>query len=142
MRAFIGVLAMAVVCAGCASTTPAPSAADDRLSPNDAAYALRAQDVVRQTVVGDFAKIRADFDEVMLAGLSEQQMRDAWMKFGGLYGPLVKQQTPQVLHVAVGTTVNIRLAMLKGPAQARVTFDDAGKISGLWFLRPDVPLPK
>ena len=101
----------------------------------------RAQGVVRDLFGGRYADVRAGFDGVMLAALSEQGLAEARLKFEDRFGRFISMGDPEAIDRGDLTVIDIPLHMAHGDGQARVTYEKDGKVAGLYLLRTGVPVP-
>jgi hypothetical protein len=122
------VFALGLVLVACAGQSP------DEL-------ANRARETVERIFAGDYAAVRADFDETLSASLSEEQLAEARAQFEEEFGTFEGMGEPEVVERGELTVVNIPLDMSEGEGEARITYDAEGKIAGLFLLQPGVPVP-
>ena len=101
----------------------------------------RAKETVELIFAGDYAAVRADFDEALSATLSEEQLAATRAQFEEEFGTFESMGDPEVVERGELTVVNIPLQMSEGEGEARITYDSQGKIAGLFLLRAGVPVP-
>ena len=101
-----------------------------------AATALAILDELRS---GDFSAVRRGFDATMAAGLSEAGVAAGWAQFVSQFGAYRSHGTPTESQAGSFFVVQVPLSMASRPGELRVSFDSAGRIAGLYLLRPGVP---
>jgi hypothetical protein len=110
-------------------------------APSSGDLATRATETIELVFAGDYAAVRAEFDETLSASLSEEQLAESRAQFEDQFGTFQSMGEPEVLERGELTVVNVPLDMSEGEGEARVTYDAEGKITGLFLLRPGVPVP-
>ncbi len=130
-----------------ATVTPAPAAtatatltSETPTVGNDTLIAL-AHSLISQLAAGDFAGAEAGFDETMRAQLPLAKLAEVWGQLTGQYGAFKSQGNVQTGaqqgYVAVVTECQFE----NGNLLARVVFDSAGKVAGLFFSPPPSATP-
>lgn len=76
----------------------------------------------------------ADFGPTLTAGLSPDDLADAYASAVAVGGALEGQDEPQVVALAGATVVEVVLHHEAADFLGRVSFGPDGKIVGLWFL--------
>ena len=119
-----------------------PSQVDtSRKSLTESELELRAVETVQQLDDQDFAAIRADFDETMSEGLSEDGLREALANVEAQWGELEgKEGNPEIVELGDLTVINVPVQFEKKKAEVRVTFRPDGRIAGFYILKPNVPI--
>ncbi|MBV9291473.1 MAG: hypothetical protein JO222_03400 [Frankiales bacterium] len=121
--------AVAVLVAGCSSGQS--SASRDRSAALADFAAIRA---------GHCAEVVTKFDIGMRARLGADAVCHGWQQFVAAFGSYLSHEAPRVTDFRGDTVVRVGLHMAKRPGEFRITFDSTGRIAGLYFLRPGVPL--
>lgn len=134
-KLFLVTLVLLATSAGCESTAT-PTSPD-----TGAGLVDRAKEVVRDIFAGEYEAVRADFDETMLAEVSEDRIAQARANLEGELGTFESLGEPAVLERGELTVFNIPLLMSEGEGEARITYWDDGRIAGLYLLPRGVPVP-
>lgn len=79
----------------------------------------------------------AQFDDTMRAQLPQDRLAQTWPQLTGLVGAYESCGDPVVRPFGEYTVVSVPLEFEGGPMTGRVSFDRAGRISGLFVLRPE-----
>lgn len=134
--------ALCVVADGSAlgAVRPAAAAAEVTAPARDS-YARPALDTLDEVVRGDFDAVWARFGTELRQQVTPEALRQSWDAYRAEFGPYVSHGDPRQTAMAAGTVVSVPLRMAKQPGEFRVTFGTDGRLTGLWFLRPGVPLP-
>lgn len=98
---------------------------------------VMATDVLDKIRAGDWAAVVDRFTETMAAGLDVDQLATAWASVIALGGEVEGLDTPFARMHGLYSVVDIGLRQEAGEYVFRVSFDEAGKIAGLFFLEPD-----
>ena len=109
------------------ATTGSPGSVQDRKSS--------AKEVVNKLVSGDFEGIRANFNEEMKQGLSAAKMKEVWTAAIQYHGTFKSQGEPNNIQQQGYDVYSIRCEMERSPMEVIVSYDQNGKIGGLW-VRP------
>jgi hypothetical protein len=142
VAASLGLIAAQVtIGAATAVATPSTPVAHTEGQPAAGQFGPAAVQVLDKIVAGDYNGARANFDAVMNEQLPAERLGQAWGAYQQLFGGFRSHGTPEVLSRGQLSVVNVPLQMAKGPGQFRLTFDGDGRIAGLFFLRPGVPVP-
>lgn len=110
----------------CAQRQGAASSADPSAS---------AKQFVEQMAKGDFAAATSRFDATMKAAMSAQSLQSAWQTVVAQAGPFKKQAGTRTEKVGGYDVVFVRCEFQNGPLDAQVAFNQAGEISGLYFVQ-------
>jgi hypothetical protein len=97
----------------------------------------RAVAIVVSLADGDWEQARADFNARMSEVLDEARLAEAWARTASLIGRYEGMGEPVARRAADHVVVEIPLHFEAGEATARVVFDDASKVTGLWFRPAD-----
>ena len=100
-----------------------------------AGAADRAVTILAAMAEGQWEEARRDFNARMSQGLDANRLAEGWARMAGLVGAYEGMGEPFAHRVADHTVVEIPLRFEAGEATGRVTFDQDGKVAGLW-LRP------
>ncbi|GAA0289158.1 hypothetical protein GCM10010302_29370 [Streptomyces polychromogenes] len=103
-------------------------------------YGQTALDTLAEVVRGDFAAVSARFAPALRSQASPEVLARSWAAYQGEFGRYVSHGDPRQVDAGVGTVVNVPLKMAAKPGEFRVTFDDGGRLIGLYFLRTGVPV--
>ncbi|WP_405486195.1 DUF3887 domain-containing protein [Streptomyces sp. NBC_00096] len=120
----------AAVMAPAAMAVPAP--ADDK---------QLALDVLDEVVRGDFTAVSGRFDETLRHPAPAELLARSWKEYQEEFGAYRSHGEPQQVASVQGTVVNVPLHMAKEPGEFRVTFNEEGHLTGLFFLRTGIPVP-
>src|SRR5579875_3486180 len=101
--------------------------------------ALRAAQIVGQIDAGQWEAVTADWDEVMRRELSVERLREVWENVCASAGRLRSTGLAAVNRRGPYLIVDVPLIFEHGPMKARVVFNHAQRISGLFLLLPDAP---
>lgn len=85
---------------------------------------------------GRYDDLVADFDDRMAAGLSAAQLETLTDQLRLQAGELRERGEPLVRVLQGFTTVDIPVHFERAELKARLTYDDAGRISGFYLLNP------
>jgi dienelactone hydrolase len=85
-------------------------------------------------VAGRFAEAARRFDERMAAALPPEKLEAAWTSVGASGGAFVRRGEPRGEQVGGHRIVFVRCEFQKASLDAKVVFDDDGRIGGLWFV--------
>jgi hypothetical protein len=100
---------------------------------------LRATELVIDWIEGRYDQVRASFDATMAAQLSTESLAAAWAGVIGMVGEYERMGEPLVRQLGDYTVVDIPLEHEAGTMKARLSFNGAGEVAGLYVLNPDVP---
>lgn len=87
---------------------------------------------------GRYDDLSADFDDRMRAGLPVSKLSQTTAQLTAQVGALRERGEPTVKMLGGFTTVDIPLTFERAPLKARIAYDDAGRITGLFLLDPNV----
>ena len=83
-------------------------------------------------------QVIADFDETMLAQLPAEKLDDVRLQLLDLVGSYQSAGEPFVRRIGKHTVVDVPLEFEAGPMKCRVSYDQEGRVAGLFVLNPDV----
>ncbi|MEU6509119.1 DUF3887 domain-containing protein [Streptomyces sp. NPDC046942] len=132
-----GRLVRAVATVALAASALLPAAGHAPAAPQDDAIALRT---LNDIVKGDYTAATAHFDATVRRQLPPDALKQAWSNYQEQFGRYTSHQRPEDAKAGGFTVVSVPLRMERGPGEFRVSFDNGGAVSGLFFLRPGVPL--
>lgn len=102
---------------------------------------VKAQCCLDAMIKGDFQAAVRDFDAAMLQALGPDKLEQLWKKeIPALAGPFKKQLGARQEACQGYEVVLVTCEFEKGPMDARVVFDKAGKIAGFGFAPVAPPL--
>ena len=87
---------------------------------------------------GQDEQVIADFDETMLAQLPAEKLDDVRLQLLDLVGSYQSAGEPFVRRIGKHTVVDVPLEFEAGPMKCRVSYDQEGRVAGLFVLNPDV----
>lgn len=86
-------------------------------------------------VEGDYAGVRADFDDTMTSTVgTDAAVAAIWAQLAGLVGDYERMGEPFTHQLGDYTAVDVPLEFEAGSMTARVSYDVTGKVAGLRFL--------
>lgn len=94
----------------------------------------RAVALFADLVAGDWAAVRRDFDERLVAELSESAIAEVWTSVTATIGRCERMGEPYVLAAGAFTVVNVPLHCEAGEMLGRVSFHRDGTVGGLFVL--------
>lgn len=100
-----------------------------------------ALDALDEVVRGDFDAVSGRFDETLRLMASPELLARSWQDYQEQFGPYLSHGEPQQVSSVQGIVVNVPLRMTKQPGEFRVTFNETGHLTGLYFLRTGIPVP-
>ncbi|MBT2482365.1 DUF3887 domain-containing protein [Streptomyces sp. ISL-94] len=109
--------------------------------PRQPQYKQLALDTLAEVIQGSFTAVSSRFDEAMQQKVSPEALEQSWKSYQAEFGRYQSHGDPQQVASGSGTVVNVPLRMAKQPGEFRVTFNESGRITGLYFLRTGVPVP-
>lgn len=130
----VGALSMSAACSEKADTASSISASDEALI-------TKARAIVSAVEEARWQDARKDFDATMREGLPSSKLAVSWAAYVKEFGDLESMGDAEVVDSGVYKVVNIELDLSKREGEARVTFDEKGKVAGLFFLKTGVPVP-
>jgi hypothetical protein len=144
VRAVLAVVAVVTLAAGTALATGTGDRARTvdvtATGDDEPAQIVEARAILSARVTGDVARIRKNFDQRMLAALSEATLRDNWAQMLAIVGTYEGVDGQVTLRRAGDYfTVEIPLRFSRGLGRLRVSFDAEGKVAGLYILRRGTP---
>ncbi len=123
-----------------ASATPAPSETAMTKAPaaltQDEAH---ARDFIEQLSLGKWSAARRDLDATMSSALDEAKLEATWRGLGSSVGALKSIERIRSDKLGAYTTVLVTCVFEKAKLDAKVAYDPAHKIAGLFFLPTQDP---
>ena len=107
------------------------STSDAQTSP--ALLTLKAENLVDQLGRGDYAAATSEFTEEMKTAAPAATLKDMWEQLLVQRGAFVQRSASTNTVVQGYQTVFVTCQFAKGELDAQVTFDNQGKIAGLYF---------
>jgi hypothetical protein len=101
--------------------------------------AEHATQLIIDWFAGDYAAMSRDFNEEMATKASAAQMADAFAQITGMVGAYEGMGDPVVRQWGDYTVVDIPLRFEAGELNGRVSYDQDGKVAGVFALPPDAP---
>ncbi len=98
----------------------------------------KAKELLTAYAAKEWETIRKEFDDRMLAGLSEEMLAQTAASMSNQVGELVSSGEPSTRASGEHVVVDIPLEFERGQLKFRVSIDADGKISGLFLLNPEV----
>jgi len=99
----------------------------------------RATKVVEHWRDRRWEELVAGFDATLTERLGTDQLQSAWDQVEAMVGFLQGIGRPSVVCRGPFHVVDVPLDFERGPMKARVTYDQEGRISGLFVLHPETP---
>lgn len=122
-----------------AAAVVAPAVTTVPAQPDDKQLAL---DTLDEVVRGNFTAVSARFDESVRQEASPEFLAKSWKDYQETFGRYQSHGDPEQVETGSGVVVNVPLRMAKQPGEFRVTFNEDGRLMGLYFLRAGVPVPQ
>jgi Protein of unknown function (DUF3887) len=91
---------------------------------------------------GDFAKATTSFDEAMLKAMPAEELKKTWDTLVTQIGAFKSQLSARTEKSGDHALVFVTCEFAKAKVDARVVFDKAGKVSGLFFNAAKEPMPE
>jgi alpha-beta hydrolase superfamily lysophospholipase len=107
------------------TTTPAPLPATDRTE--------EARKLIMQMAEGEFETAVESFDDTMRNALPAEKLKEVWGQLTTQLGTYVSQGEARTTSEDNYDIVVITTQFEKGLVDARVVFDDEGRVAGLFF---------
>lgn len=98
--------------------------------------AIRFVELLR---AGKTAEAAKPFDAAMKAAIPEQKLREIWQGLVGQFGALKSAQRTRTEKVMIYDIVFVTCEFERGKLDAKVVFNPAGQISGLFFVPSVAP---
>ncbi|WP_330335367.1 DUF3887 domain-containing protein (plasmid) [Streptomyces sp. NBC_00536] len=114
-----------------AATAPAQPQDDKQL----------ALDTLDEVVQGNFTAVSARFTEPLRPQAPPELLAKSWQDYQQAFGSYQSHGDPTQVTSGDQTVVSVPLQMAKQPGEFRVTFNNNGQLTGLFFLRTGVPVP-
>jgi hypothetical protein len=111
-----------------------PAARDDQ---EDVQIARRAVDLIEQLSRHDWEAATADFDQTMQAKLPADELASTWQQIVANAGEVTAIGRPTIVGRGPYRVCDVPLVFEHGPMRARVSFNRAGPISGLFVTLPE-----
>lgn len=137
------VLVVFLLCAACSerastpkATAVTPPASDAKLTaekPTEDAVIGKARGFVALLAAGKHAEAAAMFDATMAAALPASQLETTWQGIIGQVGAFESIEAARIERTGKFTTAILTCKFAKTRLDAKVSYDDAGKIAGLHF---------
>jgi hypothetical protein len=115
-----------------------PQAADEGGSTMTASRTDDAVALLQQLQRGEWAPVRATFNDTLRAQLSEEALEDAWDQVTAAVGAFETLGEPSSQTVRGNEVVDVPMRFAKAELKGRVTYDDAGAVTGFFILEPHV----
>ena len=138
-----------LLCAACSerastpkATAVAPPAGDAKPAadtPVEDPVIGKARGFVALLAAGKHAEAAAQFDATMAAALPASQLGSTWQSLVGQVGAFETVEAARVERTGKLSTAILTCKFAKSRLDAKVTYDDAGKIAGLHFAPAAVP---
>ncbi|MFD3540412.1 DUF3887 domain-containing protein [Streptomyces sp. NPDC058662] len=103
-------------------------------------YERLALDTLDEVLSDDFAAVSARFDEELREQASPEFLATSWEDYQQAFGAYRSHGEPEQVRTGAQTVVTVPLRMARQPGEFRVAFNGDGQITGLYFLRPGVPV--
>jgi uncharacterized protein len=100
-----------------------------------------ARDLVDRLARGDFAGASASFDARMAAALPVDKLGAAWGQIVAQAGKFEQAESVKVTHAAGHWPALVTCRFARGKLIAKVVFDGAGRVAGLFFLPEEAAAP-
>lgn len=136
----VAVLAATALLGAAAASPAVPRDPSPVVAAAQPSYGQPALDTLAEVVRGDFTAVSARFAPQLRSQASPEVLAKSWKAYEGAFGGYVSHGEPRQTETASGTVVNVPLRMADRPGEFRVTFDDGGRLIGLYFLRVGVPV--
>ncbi len=111
-----------------------PATRDD---PEDSRIARRAADLIEQLSQHDWEAASADWDETMRAKLPVDELAATWQQIVANAGEVTTIGRPSIVGRGPYRVCDVPLVFEHGPMRARVSFNRAGSVSGLFITLPE-----
>ena len=111
-----------------------PAMRDD---PEDVRIAQRGVDLIEQLSRHDWDAATADFDETMRAKLPVDELAMTWQQIVANAGQVTAIGRPSIVGRGPYRVCDIPVVFEHGPMRARVSFNRAGSVSGLFITLPE-----
>ena len=99
--------------------------------------AERATQLVIDWIEGRYDNVTADFNQVMSEKMPADGLADAWAQLAGLVGRYEQLGEASARQAGDLTIVDIPMSFEASEMKGRVVYDEDGKVTGLFVLRPD-----
>jgi hypothetical protein len=105
--------------------------------PEDARIARRAVDLIEQLSQHDWEAASADWDETMRAKLPVEELAGTWQQIVANAGEVTTIGRPSIVGRGPYRVCDVPIVFEHGPMRARVSFNRAGAVSGLFITLPE-----
>lgn len=110
------------------------SGAEPKASPED--LTSMAKKFVDRLAAGDFATAVKGFDPAMTTALPADKLAEVWKTLNAQAGPFQKQTGARSETQAKYQVIFVRCKFEKTDLEAKIVFDEARRIAGLFFVPP------
>jgi hypothetical protein len=97
----------------------------------------RAVELLSYVIAGDWAAACRDFDATVSQRLTPTALAAGWAQLIGMVGGFERLGEPRVYQAGDYTVVDVPVACEAGEPIGRISYDRAGRVAGLHFLRAD-----
>ncbi|HEX4670861.1 MAG TPA: DUF3887 domain-containing protein [Solirubrobacteraceae bacterium] len=104
--------------------------------PEDVRIARRAVDLIEQLSQHDWEGASADWDETMRARLPVDELATTWQIVSNA-GEVTAIGRPSIVGRGPYRVCDVPIVFEHGPRRARVSFNRAGSVSGLFITLPE-----
>ena len=111
----------------------------DEASEGGNPYLFRAESLLEDWQNERWSEIRAEFDTIMLATLSEADLAEAHRQVFDLVGTYQSHSTGSVRLLGEYQVVDIPVQFERAEMKFRAVFNDENQVSGLFVLTPETP---
>lgn len=101
----------------------------------------RATALLIDWIEGRYDQVVARFDARMAGALPPDALAAAWARVVGTAGEYERMGEPLVRQVGDHTVADIPLSFEAAEMKGRVSYDQAGQVSGLFVVKPETPCP-
>lgn len=94
-------------------------------------------DLIEQLSQHDWAAASADWDETMRAKLPVDELASTWQQIVANAGEVTALGRPSIVGRGPYRVCDVPIVFEHGPMRARVSFNRAGAVSGLFITLPE-----
>ncbi|MGZ6593869.1 MAG: DUF3887 domain-containing protein [Solirubrobacteraceae bacterium] len=105
--------------------------------PEDLRIARRAVDLIEQLSQHDWEGASGDWDETMRAKLPVDELASTWQQIVANAGDVTAIGRPSIVGRGPYRVCDVPIVFEHGPMRARVSFNRAGSVSGLFITLPE-----
>lgn len=129
----ISLLLLALTLAACASTAPvtAPAAAPAPVAT--VPLTVRATAVLDSIAAGRFDEATGSFAPDLKAKLTAKTLADVWLRIQQQAGSFKQFGTAAMTHEGANDIVTVPASFANATLNARVVYDQSGRVAGLFF---------